>query len=531
VVEFSLSIAAVAFVALMGFHALGAAQATYWGAVQPSFSPPPPANGDFMHPTNVTIPATSSCSQGIAWHIGQQITCTATVTDTYGSNFHTPTGAVNWSVDGSQFGTCPLTTIDAQSSTCTISYQWQPGQQGTHILQATYVSTSNHGTSDLLSPLTFTVIPYQYSFACNNPWQTWSWQVEVGKPLFCTLTVTDPATGLPAPDGLPVQVSAHSGQGHAYFACFTDDDPTKAAQHSAAYTRMTGPPFTVVPPPPQPPVASAPAATGCAPQGGQPFSCTVIPGMNGLCANNNIDYVSQPLFASSNCPAPACSFVYRRNYDAMGSFASSDVLTASAPTLGGESATSNTISIVSSLSTAPTATVIKCGSNVQRTDQISVRSTLINSDTGLLSNNGTSLNVSCTAAIVDIGPNTAFDNSACSWPINLQCDIDAEQPHSPFGQLTLSVYDLYNQLQETYTCNLGHIPPPPANVATLHPLGAWFDSAWCNSYTDQSSHTSATLTFPLGTWTVVPNYTGSSSHEGTGLGGTPPALPLTITVQ
>jgi hypothetical protein len=488
----------------MGFNALGVAQATYWGAVQPSFSPPPPANGDFMHSTSVSISPTN-CDQGIVWHVNQTINCVATVADTFGSNFHTPTGTLNWTINSTLVGSCTLTMIDAQSSTCPFSYQWRLGDAGTALLQATYVPTSNHGSSSLLSPLQFTVTaPYRYNFACKNPWQSWTFQVEVGQPLFCTLTVTDSVTGLPAPDGLQVVVTAGSGAGHAYFACFTDDDPTNGAQHGAAYSRMTAP--------------------GCAPQQDQPFNCTVTPGTNGLCTNN---YSSSPLYGPTGCPAPTCSFVYRRNYDDTGNFTTSDQLKATAPSVG-ESGTSNPISIVSSLAAQGTATALSCASNVQDTVQIVERSKSITSDSALLSVGGGQLMVSCTASVVDVGLNTAFDFPVCIPPINLHCDIDAEQAQSPIGQVTLTVLDPSGSLWHTYTCNLGHIPPPPPNIATLHPLGAWFESSWCNSYTDETGATASTLTFPFSgpgaSWTVFPQYQGSSAHDPS----TGPTLAVTV---
>src|SRR5262249_8852048 len=145
--------------ALAGFTALGRAQATYWGAVQssPMLAPAPPAPGDFLHQTSLTITpysGTSCNSTPVYYYVGDTIQCTATVTDTYGSNFHTPVGNVNWTIGSNPIGSCSLQPVDGQTAKCDFQYTWQSADAGVpkvDQLQATYVATSsNHNSSSRL---------------------------------------------------------------------------------------------------------------------------------------------------------------------------------------------------------------------------------------------------------------------------------------------------------------------------------------------------------------------------------------------
>ncbi len=221
-VEYGLTVAAVAIIAMVGFKALGAAQATYWGAISssPILAAPTPAQGDFLHPTNVVLAPTPNCDPTATWLAGQPITCTVTVTDTFGSNFHTPTGSINLTVDGTTVSSCTLTMINGQSSSCTLTYTWTPtdaNKPGKRVLVAAYTATSNHSDNNS-NALSFTVTPqYLFQFTCQSALGGGT-TVEVGEPLFCTLMVAEnfAPTNPPAPGGVTVTVSASTSVPHGY---------------------------------------------------------------------------------------------------------------------------------------------------------------------------------------------------------------------------------------------------------------------------------------------------------------------------
>src|SRR5690242_14746812 len=92
-VEYGLSVAVVAFVALAGFSALSRAQSIYWGGnVQTTLAQPTPAPGDFIHPTQLT----GSCTPPALVYatISSTFTCSVTVTDTWTTDRLAPLGHV-----------------------------------------------------------------------------------------------------------------------------------------------------------------------------------------------------------------------------------------------------------------------------------------------------------------------------------------------------------------------------------------------------------------------------------------------------
>jgi hypothetical protein len=162
-VEFGLGVAAVAFVALVGFNALGTAQTVYWHAVVPSFAQPTPRPGPFIHPTTVTISPTS-CNQGTPYQAGQTITCTGTVKDVYPTNPRSPRGTLTWNLDSKAPVSCSLAAAGSDSSRCRFTYTWTAADAAApspHLLVASYTpdpSTNNYAAST--SPtLSFTVVP------------------------------------------------------------------------------------------------------------------------------------------------------------------------------------------------------------------------------------------------------------------------------------------------------------------------------------------------------------------------------------
>ena len=96
-VEFGATIAAVAFVAAVGFRALSLAQAVYWGGpVQASLAQPTPAPGDFIHPTRLTGNCTPTTMMAT---VATTFTCTATVTDNWNKDLTAPQGQVTIVID------------------------------------------------------------------------------------------------------------------------------------------------------------------------------------------------------------------------------------------------------------------------------------------------------------------------------------------------------------------------------------------------------------------------------------------------
>jgi Flp pilus assembly pilin Flp len=520
--EYGLIAAAVAFVALVGFNALGAAQQAYWTGVSANLNPPPPGQGNFIHPTSTVISG-SGCVSGTTFYVNQQLSCTATITDVFTSGANTPLGTLTWTLDGAPFRTpCTMTNYTANPFwTCPLTYTWPVAAVGTHVLSASYTPSDNHAPSVQAPPgLTFIILGLNFNFTCNNPWNqslgtappAASISVAVGEPLFCTLTVTD-NLGNPGPTGLAVNVTAAPGAGIPYFACYTDDDPTSAGQHSAADATMQ---------------SGVSNAGGCMPTKGQPYTCQIVAATGGLCAN---DYSSTSVWSGANCPAPTCSFVYRRNYDDTGSYSSSDVLTATAPSLGLSNQSAPISISLRSMGPVATVAVLQCDKTstyVTGTGSIGVRGVSVSSDVQLTKNQDNPLQIACSTAVVDAGRNTAFDYPMCVPPLDLHCDIDAEQAHSPLGQVTLYVMDQSHQpvLDSnnnpiTYTCTLGHGAGTPAYIQNLHPLGAWFDASWCSSYTDENGATTPQLTFPVSAsptspWLLEVSYGGNVEHAASG---------------
>src|SRR5215831_17280588 len=121
-VEFSLSIAAVAFVAMIGFKALSTAQGAYWGAVAPSLAAPTPGPGVFLHPTQTDITYNAAtCNQGAQAFSGQTLSCTATVTDVFSSDRVPPRGSLRWTLNGTPT-TCALNAVSFIASACTFNH-------------------------------------------------------------------------------------------------------------------------------------------------------------------------------------------------------------------------------------------------------------------------------------------------------------------------------------------------------------------------------------------------------------------------
>jgi hypothetical protein len=247
-VEYGLILASVGFLAMVGFNALGSAQAAYWGATTPQFAAPTPAPGDFIHPTNSTM----TCDHR-ALLAGNSTLCTVTVTDqSQGSRRQAPTGTVLFVVDdGSTAGPCRLMPLMSSgnppvASQCVINWQpsaadlapWQASAGNNapppRHAQASYTpaaneapSVSNQLTIQVQPALTVSIDP---SAGCRAPWSPGSrtgaaWNVELGHPIACTLTVQDAlAPTHPPVQGITMSWQHDASSGSPLFNCFTNNN-------------------------------------------------------------------------------------------------------------------------------------------------------------------------------------------------------------------------------------------------------------------------------------------------------------------
>src|SRR5262249_42655446 len=114
-VEYGLTIAAVALIALAGFTALGRAQALYWKAVEPNVAAPTPGPGSFVRPTSIDI----NCDHHVI-RAGDTVNCQVTVADTGPPPSVVPQGTVTlWIDNGSSGATCTLT-----AGQCPVPITW-----------------------------------------------------------------------------------------------------------------------------------------------------------------------------------------------------------------------------------------------------------------------------------------------------------------------------------------------------------------------------------------------------------------------
>jgi hypothetical protein len=202
-VEFGLSIAAVAFVAMVGFGALGRAQAAYWGgpAVQTLVQPTPPP-GTFMHTTRINVfPTDFQCAPS-SIILGQSVTCTIIVRDT--SQAPTvpswPQGTAAVTMDTGATSTCTLVQIPSTpTSTCHVSWTASsPSDVGTRTATPLYAPNDNVHLASTSNPsVQFVVhaidVVIDQSTGCNIPWTPPQapWRVEIGHPAICTATALD----------------------------------------------------------------------------------------------------------------------------------------------------------------------------------------------------------------------------------------------------------------------------------------------------------------------------------------------------
>jgi hypothetical protein len=484
-VEYGMIVAAVAFVGMVGLQLVGRAEEAVLRGEPLASAPPAP--GFFLHPTKTTIPG--ACGGITDYYVGQQINCAAVVLDQSTTAPNWPQGQVELLLDGTQVATCTLAQLSAVSSTCPLSHPVVQGDVGGgHTLVAHYFNqTSNHQTSSSAPPITFNVWPsLDFAFVCQDPWTGANFKVEVGLPLICTLTVTDKNTGLPYPN-VPVMVSTESHPGFAYITCFTAET---VSNPGGTYANMSDP--TCVPQPAQP------QAT---------YTCITL--ADGTCAR-----VGQG------------KFVYRRNYNDLGSIAPNDKLTALA---WNQSGVSPSITIVPNAIKHSTVTIVNCSTNVNVPPGTELaRGAPMLSDVGLFGTAPMSFN--CTASVTDANPNTAFDwfgGTPQCVPGPLACNINDETPHAPLGTVLFNIKPSGGVDSVLGTCQLSHLPPPPSYLAP-HPWGTWFYASWCKAL---DPVTNLPPVIPPGSWTVHAAYQGSSSHNDGGAVGSQDSLAIQVTVN
>jgi hypothetical protein len=213
-VEFGLSVAAIAFVALLGFGALGRAQAAYWGAESAALNVPPPPSSPWIHDTKV---ADLNCGLAAAnpapVPAGVTITCTnQTVSDNYidPSQWQAPKGTLALYLDTSPpsvVASCPLTILTTGVSVCS-SLSWTPpaGLIGSTVyhLSLQYQPVGNwFANSSASVPVQFVtnyVLYLPNSPACQDVTGLPTLTVELGRPLTCLAGLQDASNpASPAP--------------------------------------------------------------------------------------------------------------------------------------------------------------------------------------------------------------------------------------------------------------------------------------------------------------------------------------------
>jgi hypothetical protein len=241
-VEFGLTVAAVGFVALLGFNALSGAQQWYWGAAAPQ--PQQAPGGSFQHKTTTT----GTCASPLTAGVPGSLSCMITVTDVVQPPQIpvAPVGNITVLKDGAPFGSpCPLAVVAGQPQRiCTFNQAWSPAAEdvGTHLVTAQYSPTpadSDIHQASSLGPVQVIVQPVaNLAFtiptsglgppppaACWNALNVFNGrpgEVEIGHPEICHLSLTDGAG-----NGIPnVQIEIESlsnGAGIPFFNCFTNN--------------------------------------------------------------------------------------------------------------------------------------------------------------------------------------------------------------------------------------------------------------------------------------------------------------------
>ncbi len=141
------------------------------------------------------ITGTSVACQPGTVGVGQQTTCTATITD-LGIGAATPTGTVGFGTDSSgNFGSngCTLSSAVAGTSSCHVTYTPTAADSGTHTITVTYSGDDEHAGGTGQTPVAIHHVTTTASISCTPS------PVTVGDTTNCSATITasDASAGPP----------------------------------------------------------------------------------------------------------------------------------------------------------------------------------------------------------------------------------------------------------------------------------------------------------------------------------------------
>jgi hypothetical protein len=237
-VEFGLIVAAVAIVGMLGLQVLGGAEEGYFIPLASGLAPRAPVGSDdVVHPTTVQIACTPTTVI-----VGNQATCTFSVSDAWSVKRAWPRGQVDLYVNDAPTGTsCSLvqdtSTGDAALGKCAVTWSPAVANVPSAKLAAHYVANDGAHTAPTTDPFQMETVQQQVVIrfapsvqptACWNPVALVNGDpeaVEIGHPMYCHLKVTDPQ-GSPVA-GTPIQVSSGLGLsdgGTPFFSCWTNGD-------------------------------------------------------------------------------------------------------------------------------------------------------------------------------------------------------------------------------------------------------------------------------------------------------------------
>jgi Bacterial Ig-like domain (group 3)/FG-GAP repeat len=151
-----------------------------------------PGEADVFEAETLTAPTCQPTAVGV----GQQTTCTATVTDD-GIGEAAPTGTVNFSTDSAgSFGSapsCALSEASAGTSSCQVTYTPSAAGSGRHTLTASYSGDDEHASGIGQTVVSINRVTTSTTVSCRPA------PVAVGQSTNCTATVTasDASAGTP----------------------------------------------------------------------------------------------------------------------------------------------------------------------------------------------------------------------------------------------------------------------------------------------------------------------------------------------
>ena len=449
-VEFGLIVAAVSILGMAGLQVLGRAEENYFVPLSRGLAPQAPVGtDDVVHPTRVTIDCTPTTVI-----VGNQATCTFTVSDTWPTKRTWPRGDVQLLVNGAATGiACSLaqdtSTGDAALGKCVVSWPPAVSNVPSAVLAAHYVPNDGAHAAPTTDPSETLTVQQQVilTFTPGAGQTTACWNtegpiggdpeaVEVGHPIVCHLTVTD-QHGNPVPS-TPVQVSEVTSApgGQPFFSCFTNG--TRSLYYSQC---------------------SPAAAT----------------------------------FVGTTNASGQLTFVYRRYYDALASTLT-DTFTASSIAYPASPTVTHAIKIVPPVAGPhPTELVVRCYSNVNGSPAswVSGLGLTVESDTGLQGRNGDT--VPCAAAVFDVDPTNVYRTS----------NLDGEDAYSPSGW----VYWLDDQGHPVID-DTGH--PAACQLNWGNSIGAPYLPLQVNGLPDYAATCTVRLK-PTGDHTLTAHYDGNSA--------------------